>query len=237
MATMDKVAREAILTNALVNKVKQANGEICRFDCSIGGAIIMGRWMDGKPFFWVEDDNIGTYEVKGKRFFNVSGDVVRSPFYGAPSRGVSSVMGAKSEEINKPEIKKEDIDMTKTAKQTKTVVIKKGGDMNVHLDYNGEKEEVPAATYVNKITCKCGNIRYVKNADVFQVKMCKPCVKIARMKNIAKLRKAKADRIKANKPTIKESDVKAPKAPKAPKAKATKAVKAPKAKEAKSKKR
>lgn len=230
MATMDKIAREAILNNALMNKVKQANGEICRFDCSIGGAIILGRWMDGKPFFWVEGDDIGTYEVKGKRFFNVSGDVVRSPFYGAPSRGVSSVMGAKSEakepETNKQaESKKEDSDMatataTKTApaKQAKTIVIKKGGDMNTHLGYNGEKEEVPAATYTNKFTCKCGNIRWIKNADVFQVKMCKPCVKVARMKNIAKLRKAKTEKAKANKPTVKESKAPA----KAPKAKETK---------------
>lgn len=222
MATMDKEAREAILKNALVRKIKEAKGEICRFDCSIGGTIILGRWMDEKPFFWVENDKFGdTYEVKGKRFFNVSGDVVRSPFFGAPDRGVSSVGGAKSEVVE-PEEKKGENDMQKAqaapskpakvepSKPMKTVVIKKGGDMNVQLDYKGNKEEVPAAVYVNKIKCKCGNVRYVKNSDVFQVKLCKPCVMVGRMKNIARLRKIKT----ANNAKVAPAKKKTPKAKK-----------------------
>jgi hypothetical protein len=43
------------------------------------------------------------------------------------------------------------------------------------LNYLGVIEEVDAKAFSNKITCKCGNIRWVKNADLFQVKMCKPC--------------------------------------------------------------
>ena len=43
------------------------------------------------------------------------------------------------------------------------------------LNYLGLVEEVSAQTYLNKLVCKCGNIRWVKNADLFQVKKCKPC--------------------------------------------------------------
>ena len=43
------------------------------------------------------------------------------------------------------------------------------------LNYLGLVEEVDAQTHSNKLVCKCGNIRWVKNADLFQVKKCKPC--------------------------------------------------------------
>ena len=43
------------------------------------------------------------------------------------------------------------------------------------LNYQGLVEEVDAQTYSNKLVCKCGNVRWVKNADLFQVKKCKPC--------------------------------------------------------------
>jgi hypothetical protein len=43
------------------------------------------------------------------------------------------------------------------------------------LNYLGLVEEVDAQTYSNKLVCKCGNVRWVKNADLFQVKKCKPC--------------------------------------------------------------
>jgi hypothetical protein len=43
------------------------------------------------------------------------------------------------------------------------------------LNYLGLVEEVDVQTYSNKLVCKCGNVRWVKNADLFQVKKCKPC--------------------------------------------------------------
>jgi len=43
------------------------------------------------------------------------------------------------------------------------------------LDYKGKPEEVNTRLFKNKIVCKCGNVRWVKNADLFQVKKCKPC--------------------------------------------------------------
>ncbi|UCG79926.1 MAG: hypothetical protein JSV60_08095 [Desulfobacterales bacterium] len=43
------------------------------------------------------------------------------------------------------------------------------------LNYLGLVEEVDAQAYSNKLVCKCGNVRWVKNADLFQVKKCKPC--------------------------------------------------------------
>ena len=43
------------------------------------------------------------------------------------------------------------------------------------LDYKGNIEEVDPKTFKNRIECGCGNVRWVKNADLFQVKKCKPC--------------------------------------------------------------
>ena len=43
------------------------------------------------------------------------------------------------------------------------------------LNYKGEPEKVDTAVFRNKLICACGNVRYVKNADLFQVTRCKPC--------------------------------------------------------------
>lgn len=43
------------------------------------------------------------------------------------------------------------------------------------LNYQGEPEEVDTVLFRNRLICSCGNIRFVKNADLFQVSMCKPC--------------------------------------------------------------
>jgi hypothetical protein len=43
------------------------------------------------------------------------------------------------------------------------------------LNYKGESEKVDTAVFRNKLICTCGGIRYVKNADLFQVTKCKPC--------------------------------------------------------------
>ena len=43
------------------------------------------------------------------------------------------------------------------------------------LNYRGEVENVDIRVFKNKLECECGNVRWVKNADLFQVKKCKPC--------------------------------------------------------------
>jgi len=45
----------------------------------------------------------------------------------------------------------------------------------IHLNYEGEPEEVDTTVFKNRVVCSCGSVRYVKNADLFQVKKCKPC--------------------------------------------------------------
>jgi hypothetical protein len=47
--------------------------------------------------------------------------------------------------------------------------------MAEQLDYKGEVEKVDTRIFKNKLTCSCGNTRWVKTADMFQVKKCKPC--------------------------------------------------------------
>ena len=43
------------------------------------------------------------------------------------------------------------------------------------LNYRSEVERVDTRTFRNRITCECGNVRWVKNSDLFQTKYCKPC--------------------------------------------------------------
>jgi len=43
------------------------------------------------------------------------------------------------------------------------------------LNYRSEVEQVDTRTFRNRITCECGNVRWVKNSDLFQTKYCKPC--------------------------------------------------------------
>ncbi len=59
------------------------------------------------------------------------------------------------------------------------------------LNDKGIPEQVDFNVYCNVITCQCGNIRYVKNADRHQVTMCKPCARRARRRRIRENRKAR----------------------------------------------
>jgi hypothetical protein len=43
------------------------------------------------------------------------------------------------------------------------------------LNYKGEPEEVDTTVFSNRLVCSCGGVRYIKNADVFQVTKCKVC--------------------------------------------------------------
>ncbi len=47
--------------------------------------------------------------------------------------------------------------------------------IQMQLNYHELAEEVDTQIFKNKLMCECGNVRWVKNADLFQVKKCKPC--------------------------------------------------------------
>lgn len=47
--------------------------------------------------------------------------------------------------------------------------------MATQLNYKGEPEEVDTRVFTNKIICSCGNVRWLKNSDLFQCRSCKPC--------------------------------------------------------------
>ena len=56
----------------------------------------------------------------------------------------------------------------------------------------GEMEEVDGRVYTVAITCQsCGNVRYVKPQDEFQVTKCKPCTYSDRRKRASEARKKK----------------------------------------------
>lgn len=48
------------------------------------------------------------------------------------------------------------------------------------LDYHRNVEWVDSTIYKNKLVCECGNVRWIKDSDVFQCHTCKPCVQKSR---------------------------------------------------------
>jgi len=65
-------------------------------------------------------------------------------------------------------------------------------NLATQLDYQGNPETVDTRRFPNRIICACGNIRWVKNADLFQIRSCKPCVQQGRRER--RQQKAKAKR-------------------------------------------
>jgi hypothetical protein len=63
--------------------------------------------------------------------------------------------------------------------------------IQTQLNYNGLVEEVDIREYSNRVECACGNVRWVKNADLFQVRKCKPCVYRERLERRRMRRKGK----------------------------------------------
>lgn len=51
-------------------------------------------------------------------------------------------------------------------------------EMVEQLGYNGKPELVDKHHFCNKFICSCGNVRWVANSDLFQVKRCKPCQRL-----------------------------------------------------------
>ena len=57
--------------------------------------------------------------------------------------------------------------------------------------YKGEVEELDFNVYKVVVTCSCGEKRYIKPQDAFQVKTCKPCSQKRKMARISASKKAK----------------------------------------------
>lgn len=113
--------------------------------------IIRGGNVDGKILFRAKAEK-DLYELKGQRFYQIDDKALRLAF----SKGY----------VEAPEVKK-------VAKDVPSELVKQ-------LAYDGTKEYVSADLYCNKLRCECGNVRWVKNSDLFQVKFCKPCTIIQR---------------------------------------------------------
>jgi len=106
--------------------------------------------------------------------------------------------------------------MEKTTKKAAKKAEKAEPKMVTHKAYDGKPEQVDSNMYCNKVKCaECGQIRYVKNADMFQVKLCKPCKKNEKKKKkannkkkaVAKKVASSADVNKALKAIKKKTDV------------------------------
>ena len=159
---MNKEIREMILKNVLARTVTKAGGRILEF--KYGSAVIMGKSMAEKCYFWVKGDD-STYELKGKRFFTVSGSEIRKEDIPLP-KGNAGAVAPLLKVAPVPEVKK-------VIKDVPSEMVEQAG-------YDGNTEQLPSDTYCNRFVCKCGNVRWVKNSDLFQVKFCKPCTIIER---------------------------------------------------------
>jgi len=62
----------------------------------------------------------------------------------------------------------------------KAMVADKPVHMVEQLDYHRNVEYVDSTVYRNKLVCKCGNVRWIKDSDVFQCHQCKPCIQKGR---------------------------------------------------------
>lgn len=79
-------------------------------------------------------------------------------------------------------------------------------DMVEQLGYHKEVETVDRNLYSNKVTCDnvlpdgkvCKSIRWIKNADVFQVHLCKPCARRERRRRRDKNRKTREKAVNAS---------------------------------------
>lgn len=185
---MNEDTKKKLLAMGAVNTLKKSKkfqefeivDTVRESKCTVRGGIINDRVL-----FRVKADN-ELLEVKGDRFYMVEDKETKMVFNAEvvktfPSTLAKSVSTEKRKEPGAKESKK------------KAVVTEAG--THTHKNYDGTDEEVPANLYCNKITCKCGNVRWVKNADMFQVKMCKPCVwehrKSKATKRIAEMKKKK----------------------------------------------
>jgi len=45
------------------------------------------------------------------------------------------------------------------------------------LDYQGKVEKVDPSIFKHRMVCGCGQVRFIKGSDLFQVQRCKPCTK------------------------------------------------------------
>jgi Zn-finger protein len=137
--------------------------EVRNTKCMVRGGVI-----DGHILFREKADK-ELVELKGSRFYVVGDGELRKKFNAAIVENCGTVP-AKSISSQKPETKSKVIGEAET---------------HIHKNYDGTDEEVPANLYCNKFICECGNVRWVKNADMFQVKACKPCVAVARKSKAA----------------------------------------------------
>lgn len=180
---MNTEIKKALLDRDAAREVRKAKGTK-EFD--INGEKVTGRLIEGKVFFRANGDE-DIYEQKGKRFYVTSDGTIRGLFNGKVLTEL--VLDVPVTHINATV--REEMAAMDAAPNQEIV-----DGMVIQLDYEGSEEMLPVKLYCNRIVCSCGNIRWVKNSDVFQVKKCKPCMgkerKIKAKARIKELKKRKA---------------------------------------------
>lgn len=150
---MNEKTKKHLLKIEAGDTVRKSNGfmEFEVNDEALGTkTIVRGGNVDGKILFRAKAEK-DMYELKGARFYAVNDRALSLKF----SKGYS------------------ENGTTKASEKVPSEMVEQAG-------YDGNPEQLPSDTYCNKFVCKCGNVRWVKNSDLFQVKFCKPCTIIER---------------------------------------------------------
>ena len=161
---------------------------VYKTDANVRGTVhrLIGRDIDNRIYFNVDsdpDDN-SVYEKKPNRFFKCTDlDVLKQffPTYTMDDHGViTEAVPEATEETQEP--------ISSPTPEPTTAVTKE--PTVTQYAYDGTPETLDAAKYNHKFVCPdCGETRWVKPSDVFQVKYCKPCTKVHKAKKLAAKRK------------------------------------------------
>jgi hypothetical protein len=167
---MENSVKKLLLKDGAGNQVLLAKSRVMTFCYSTDGveAEVVGNEIGGIAYFNVKGEK-EVYALKGTRFFAMENIAIWQ------------------EEAPKPESLPEAAPVVE-AKETPKEKVVLDGPFYTQMGYRGEFEEVPSSIYKHLIECECGNNRYVKSSDLFQVKYCKPCT-MARRKQMSKERR------------------------------------------------
>jgi hypothetical protein len=180
---MDQAIRHFITTNRIDDKVRTT--EVYRFD--FGSTSVTGRLINDRVYFNVDDDPDGTiYEKKAQRFYKCWDIKVRAHFF------PTYTMNEEGQVVLDPESPQPDAVSTgDNPPELVTPEDDDDTDFVLQKDYKGNEEKLDSTVYTHFIECPlCGDTRWVKPSDVFQVRHCKPCTLKVRRQRKTQRKKA-----------------------------------------------
>lgn len=175
------ILRKGFKSQVLLTKKREMTFQFSTDDVE---ATVVGKLIGEVVYFRVVGEDV-LYALKGDRFYTVEDTSIWGDTF-TPPKGAT---GTPKEEVESV------LEVTPTKENGKEAVVLDSRPIApisnnrqpvddrltiVQLDYHGKPEELPKSMYKNMITCSCGQPRWVKNSDIFQVRFCKPCTMVNR---------------------------------------------------------